>query len=249
LERQYQADQCANARKLHNLHKILKWTNPHSSNYSVDFQLENEHGGITLNVISVKGIALGAGLVTALSLGIAAQASAATSESSATDLVTAGQSLTKTDDTTGLATTVELGTPQEVTVADIKADPSLSATDRSSLVKAAAAATIKSNHWSQFTTGGSYTQTQNGTFYYNGSRVWVTETVSGKKGSHACFTNYVVAPYEISNVSKSDSGSTTSRKLNCKWNVKQIIPVTTSAEMTATLSKTGGISGFGSSVG
>lgn len=146
--------------------------------------------------------------------------------------------------------TLELGMPSTVTAAQISEDEGLSAMAKSELLAAAAANPIKSNHWSQFTTGGAYTQTQNGTFYYNGLRVWVTQPYSGYTGSHSCFTNYVVWPWAISNVSKSESGSTTTRNLKCGWNVKQPkILLTTYAEMTANLHSNGTISGFGGTVG
>lgn len=67
--------------------------------------------------------------------------------------------------------------------------------------------------------------------------------------SHACFTNYVVAGWTISNVSKSDSGSTTARNLYCGWNVNQPAWITTSWSMTATVHTNGTISGAGATVG
>lgn len=183
-----------------------------------------------------------------LAAGIASPASAASS--GVEDLVGPGESFTKTDRSTGLTTGVSLGKPATVTLDEITKDASLSRRDRTELLDAASRGAVRSNHWTQWTTGIAYTNTQDGTFYYNGSRVWVTQTYGGKRGSQRCFTNYVVSPYEISKIQKSDSGSTASRSLKCSWNVKQgVFPVTTSWSMTATVSKSGGISGLNASKG
>jgi hypothetical protein len=204
-----------------------------------------EKGSETTKKRTIASMATAFGGAAILCLTAAMPAQAATQP---VNLVTAGETQTVTDPS-GLTTTIELGTPAAVTTAQIKADPGLTATQKNEILSTNAVAATKSNHWSQFTTGGSYTQTQNGTFYYNGSRVWVTQTYAGTSGSHACFTNYVVSPWAISNIAKSDSGSTTSRTLTCGWDVRQWTTFTSHAQMTATISKTGGISGFGATVG
>ena len=193
------------------------------------------------------GSAATAGTAALLLAGMASPATAA--EVPAQNVLSAGQTQTVADDASGLTTTIELGTPQTSTEATVMADKGLSSTQKSEILAADAVAAVSSNHWSQFTTGGSYTNTQNGTFYYDGSRVWVSETVQGATGSHTCFTNYVVAGWEISNISTSETGTAAQRNLSCTWNVKQPIAVTTSATMTANLSANGTISGFGATVG
>ena len=110
---------------------------------------------------------------------------------------------------------------------------------------AAAAGAVSSNHWSQFTTGAAYTRTQNGTFYYNGTRVWVTVTYDGYTGSHSCFTNYSVE-FNLTGLQCNESGSTTSRSMYSLWEVNPNgTPIYYDVSMTAVLSKTGTISGYG----
>lgn len=197
-------------------------------------------------------------------IGAAMPAQAATTNSSDLATIAAGQTSTGTlVDHTCLSagkaasdctytTGVSLGTPGSVTRAQVLADAGLSASQKSEILATASpngTLAVSSNHWSQFVTGAVYTQTQNGTFYYNGSRVWVTQTYSGYTGSHACFTNYVVPPWGISNIAKSDSGSTTARNLYCGWNVDQAGIFTSSFSMTATVHTNGTISGAGATVG
>jgi len=193
------------------------------------------------------GTAATAGTAALLLAGMAAPASAA--EAPSPGVLSAGETQTVTDDASGLTTTIELGTPESTTAAAIKGDAGLSATAKSEILAADAVAAVSSNHWSQFTTGGAYTNTQNGTFYYDGSRVWVSETVQGTTGSHTCFSNYVAPGWTISNITTAESGSAAQRNLSCNWNVLQPVGVTTSASMTANLSANGTISGFGATVG
>jgi hypothetical protein len=89
-----------------------------------------------------------------------------------------------------LTTTSTTSAAKPVTVADILTDTTVKSKDRTELLAAAAAGTVYSKHFSWFTTGGAYTVTHNGTFYYNGTRAWATTSYSGYRGSHYCFTNY-----------------------------------------------------------
>lgn len=147
----------------------------------------------------------------------------------------------------GVTVVTTLGEEEVVTAADISADSSLTTAQKSELTALAAAATIKSNHYSQFTTGAAYTVTQNGTFYYDGTRVWVGTTTSGYKGSHSCFINYA-AGVSISNIVCSESGTTARRDMYMGWNVNVAV-VTYYYDMTAKLYANGTISGFGGTVG
>lgn len=147
----------------------------------------------------------------------------------------------------GTEVTTVLGQPETVSVAQIKADPGLSTTAKQSLVAAAAAATIRSNHYSQFVTGGAYTVTQNGTFYYDGTRVWVGTSYAGKKGTHRCFLNYAYG-VSIANTECSESGTTGRRDMYYSWNVG-VGPAAYHQAMTAKLYANGTISGFGATVG
>ena len=156
-----------------------------------------------------------------------------------------GTSVEDCEVTTGAST----GKAFVVTPADIKTSSTLSTSDKSSMLAASATAAITGKHWSQFTTGGAYTRTQNGTFYYNGSRVWVTVSYSGYTGSHNCFTNVSIG-FNLTGGSCNESGSTTSRSMYSDWTVN---PNGTFIEygvsMTAILDSGGGISGFGATVG
>jgi hypothetical protein len=144
---------------------------------------------------------------------------------------------------------ISVGTPSTLTPKDAAAVTGLSSTDKASLLVAAAAGAVSSNHWSQFTTGAAYTRTQNGTFYYNGTRVWVTVTYDGYTGSHSCFTNYSVE-FNLTGLQCNESGSTTSRSMYSLWEVNPNgTPIYYDVSMTAVLSKTGTISGYGATVG
>lgn len=200
---------------------------------------------------SVLALAATVGLVFATPT--IASASNANSESAVPTTVTIegvspGESETvQLDDNTTM--TIEMSEAEIVSASDIQSDKSLSAAQKQELLSAQQNATIRSAHWSQATTGVVYTQTQNGTAYWNGSRVWVTQTYQGRNGSHACFTNYVVPPWSIKNIDKSDSGSTTQRTLRCGWNVMQAGILETSWSMTAKIDRNGKISGGGASIG
>lgn len=144
---------------------------------------------------------------------------------------------------------VALGMPRTVSTSEILADKSLSASAKADLVAAAAAATVSSRNWSQFTTGAAYTVTHGGKFFYNGTRVWATVTYAGYTGSHNCVTNYAVG-FTIAQRACSESGSTTSRAMYNSWTVGVLVqgsPVSYDVSMTANLSKTGGVTGFGTS--
>ncbi|UAJ80891.1 hypothetical protein IT072_07760 [Leifsonia sp. ZF2019] len=199
----------------------------------------------TYRRIAATGSAVLAGTALALGSGIPANA---WTQAASDEFVTPGESRSF-EGPDGNSTVLSLGEPVIVTAEDIAHDSGLSLLAKAELTAAAAYAGVSSNHWSQFVTGAAYTQTQNGTFYYNGSRVWVSESYAGYRGSHACFTNYVVWPWSISNVAKSEWGGTSSRSMNCTWNVGQPGYLTTSWGMTATVYSNGTISGSGASRG
>jgi hypothetical protein len=107
----------------------------------------------------------------------------------------------------------------------------------------------RGKRYSQFTTGAAYTRTHNGKFYYNGDRVWVTQTVSGLKGSHSCFTNYTVG-LSITGTGCSDTGGTTWRTLRDTWTVgwSPSVPFSYSVTMACTVYKNGTIAGPGATL-
>jgi hypothetical protein len=105
-----------------------------------------------------------------------------------------------------------------VTVQDIAADKSLSSADRSSLMAAVVAGAVQSKNYSQFVTGGAYTVTHGGRFYYDGARAWVGTIYRGAQGSHNCVVNYAVG-VTIAVNSCSESGTTTARSMYYSYTV------------------------------
>jgi hypothetical protein len=128
-----------------------------------------------------------------------------------------------------------------VTAATIAADASLSTAEKAGLQYIATSSTVRSKSYSNFITGLSYTVTQNGTFYYNGSRVWVTQTYLGRNGSQFCVANYAVPPWSVSNFSKSDTGSTTVRTVRCSFDVNQAGLIVTNRTLVAKLTSSGSV--------
>jgi hypothetical protein len=125
----------------------------------------------------------------------------------------------------------------------------LSAEDKAEILSRKARGAITAKHWSQFTTGAAYTRTHNGTFYYDGSRVWVATTTSGYTGSHQCFTNYSVG-FNLTGTACNESGSTSARNLYSAWDVNPNgTPIVYNVSMTATVKANGTISGYGATVG
>lgn len=132
--------------------------------------------------------------------------------------------------------------------ADINAS-ALSDEDKAEILNRRARGAITAKHWSQFTTGAAYTRTHNGTFYYDGSRVWVTTQTSGYTGSHQCFTNYSVG-FNLTGTACNENGSTSARNLYSAWDVNPNgTPVVYNVSMTATVKANGTITGYGATVG
>lgn len=128
-----------------------------------------------------------------------------------------------------------------VSAATIAADTSLSAAEKAELSYIAASSTVRSKTYSNFITGLSYTVTQSGVFYYNGSRVWVTQTYLGSTGSQNCVANYAVPPWSVSGFSKSDTGSTTVRTVRCSFNVNQAGLIVTNRALVAKPTSSGSV--------
>jgi hypothetical protein len=100
-----------------------------------------------------------------------------------------------------------------------KAQTAMSASDYASLAAAAATSTVHSKTYSQ-TIADAYDQVeQQGRFYYNGSRVWIS-TYDGYTGTHVCIVDYSIEPLGTATISDClQSGSTTNRTLQIYWNV------------------------------
>jgi hypothetical protein len=101
-----------------------------------------------------------------------------------------------------------------------QASSALSASDYASLVAAAATSTVHSRTYSQKITDSYDQMEQQGRFYYNGTRVWVTTTYDGYKGSHTCINDYSIIPLGVGTVTNCvELGSTTNQTLEIFWNV------------------------------
>ena len=124
------------------------------------------------------------------------------------------------------------------------AKPALSKSQFASLSAAAAAGAVRSKPYSQSIKQVTDQETQRGTFYYDGSHAWVTVTYRGFNGTHSCNVDYAIG-YSITNTSCSDSGSTSSRKLQMNWDVAVAVkgsPLAWSESYTMHVSSAGTIS-------
>ncbi|WP_422935800.1 hypothetical protein [Sinomonas sp. P47F7] len=117
-----------------------------------------------------------------------------------------------------VTTTARTSEGRMATAAEVSSDRALSSAQRSSLLTAMSSGPVYSKNFSWFTTGGAYTVTHNGTFYYNGWKAWVGESFAGYQGNHACFVNYS-AGLTINPEVCSESGTDFSRDLLYKWQV------------------------------
>lgn len=116
---------------------------------------------------------------------------------------------------------VDVSEPQRLSVADAKKVTGLSGADKAALVESVLAGAVQSKHYSQALTGAAWTTTQNGTFYYNGSRAWITNAYLGYTGSHNCFVNYS-AGFGLSLQGCSEWGDNTYRGVNQSWYVQPL---------------------------
>lgn len=103
-----------------------------------------------------------------------------------------------------------------VTIAEL---PSLrgkmSTSEFAALTSAVTLGTVKSRTYIQ-TVGSVMVESQNGTFYYDGTRVWVTESYRGFTGSHRCqVERAALALVALQNCY--ETGSTASKKLSQQW--------------------------------
>ncbi|AJM77284.1 hypothetical protein C5C66_03370 [Rathayibacter toxicus] len=104
-----------------------------------------------------------------------------------------------------------------MTTADVEAlKSSLSPQTFSTLMDATADGGVQKREYSQQMNNITDAETQHGTFYYDGDKVWVTETYKGFSGTHMCEVNWAVG-YTVNIVACGDSGSQTQRDLNATW--------------------------------
>lgn len=119
------------------------------------------------------------------------------------------------------ASTIKIvaGVATQATTASIQAaQTSLNASDYRSLVAAVSLGAVKQKAYSQTISQITDQETQRGTFFYDGSTAWVTQSYRGHSGTHSCNADYAIG-YSVSSTACSDSGSTSSRKLQMNWNI------------------------------
>lgn len=84
-----------------------------------------------------------------------------------------------------------------------------------------AAGEVKSKNYNQQINQISDSQTQRGTFYYDGEQAWVTDTYKGYTGFHECVVDWAVA-YGVELRDCSESGSLQERRLNMTWHYRPL---------------------------
>jgi hypothetical protein len=129
-----------------------------------------------------------------------------------------------------------------VTAMDIEsAKASLSPNEFELLSKAVAAGTVKSRFYLQQMNHITDSETQSGTFYYDGSRAWVTSTYRGFTGSHRCMIDWAVG-FGVAPQNCYESGSSSERVLSQQWLMSPFLngfPVSWSETYTLRVNATG----------
>lgn len=121
-------------------------------------------------------------------------------------------------DTCTTTVTLQATASVPVSMSDLApAKSSLGGDEYTSLITSAAAGTLKRKTYSQQMNNITDSETQYGTFYYDGSHAWVTSTYRGYKGSHFCKVDWAGA-YAVTSRGCSESGSTSQRNLTAHWN-------------------------------
>ena len=133
----------------------------------------------------------------------------------------AGDTSVSLDSCTSTVTLSE--SPEEVVTADdlAQAKQTLSSAKFAQLQAAAAAGTVKKKNYSQGFNNLTDKQSQSGTFYYDGSRAWVTAKYRGYQGTHHCEVNWAVG-YIVEEKACSESGTNAQRDLYVKWHISAI---------------------------
>lgn len=175
-------------------------------------------------------MATGAAIVAALSLTSALPASAAVNDDTVestthtsqacVSLVTEAVKKGTTNLTLAVCTktsTLTASAPRTVGVAEVQAvKASLNPEAYRTLLVAAVAGTVRSKAYSQSQNNITDQETQSGTFYYDGARVWVTTAYRGYTGTHRCVVNWAVG-YGVSLEACNEGGTTTQRNLYQSW--------------------------------
>ena len=92
----------------------------------------------------------------------------------------------------------------------------LATSDFNSLTKAVALGTVRSRTYLQQINNITDSETQTGTFYYDGVRAWVTQPYRGFVGTHRCQIDWAVG-FSVSPQNCYESGSSSVRILSQQW--------------------------------
>lgn len=123
-----------------------------------------------------------------------------------------------------------------------QAKSTMTASEYSSLVAAAAAGTIYYTQYSQTISQITDQERQYGTFYFNGSKAWVTVTYAGYTGDHRCTLDYA-AGYGVSLTDCSDNAWGSGRSERMSWIMSPLgLPISWTETYEARLAANGGIS-------
>jgi hypothetical protein len=110
-----------------------------------------------------------------------------------------------------------IGQSRTTTVNEISSlDSKFPTAEFASLTAAVVAGTVKSRTYSQQVNNLTDSETQAGTFYYDGTRAWVTSSYRGVVGSHRCTVNWSVG-YSIALQGCYESGSSSVLTLSQQW--------------------------------
>jgi hypothetical protein len=140
----------------------------------------------------------------------------------AVEAARAGGQIDLTTDVCTATITLKASAPRSVSLQDIaKVKGRMSATDYQTLTAATMAGTVRSKSYSQSKNNITDGESQFGTFYYDGARVWVTQSYRGIRGTHHCKVDWAVG-YVVDLKECSESGSLSQRNLWAKWHFSVI---------------------------
>jgi hypothetical protein len=129
----------------------------------------------------------------------------------------ASEAAALSSDVCRVTVTTRYSDAKSITLADIQAGKAgLSVNEFTSLAQAVTAGNVKSRYYSQQMNHITDSETQSGTFYYDGVRAWVTSSYRGFSGSHRCMIDWAVG-FGVSPQNCYESGSTSERVLYQQW--------------------------------
>lgn len=201
-----------------------------------------------LGIISLGGVGpAGAASNAPVILRDAQRLTSSITNSSCVSQIRAAQAHGTTDLSTDICTVsnvVERSAALPLTASGLaQAKSTMTASEYSSLVAAAAAGTIYYTQYSQTISQITDQERQYGTFYFNGSNSWVTITYAGYTGDHFCTLNYAVG-YTVSLTNCSDNAwGSNARFEQMTWIMQPLgAPISWSETFKVFLAANGGIS-------